>query len=173
MKNEMLNLIESRRSIRAYKQDEVPQELLKAVLQAGTYAPTGGGAQSPVIVAVTAPELRNKISALNAKVMGKDTDPYYGAPVILLVLADGNRNTCVEDGSLVLGTMMLAAHSLGLGTVWVHRVKEIFESEEGKDLLKEWGLPENLRGVGSLALGYAEGANPAAAPRKEGYYLCK
>lgn len=171
MKNELLELLKSRRSVRGYKPDAVPEEALDAVLEAGTYAPTGGGAQSPVIVAVRDKNVRDTLMALNAKVMGKDTDPYYGAPVVVLVLADGGRNTCVEDGSCVLENMMLAAHAVGLASVWVHREKEIFESPEGKALLKQWGLPETLRGVGSIALGYAAGPLPEAAARKEGYIV--
>ena len=103
--------------------------------------------------------------------MGKETDPYYGAPAIVVVLADGGRGTFVEDGSCVLENLMLAAHAVGLSSCWIHREREIFDSEEGKALLKEWGLPEALRGVGAIALGYADGPEPAAAPRKEGYVV--
>ncbi len=171
MTNEVLNTIKERRSARAYKPDAVPAELLDAVLEAGTYAPTGGGHQSPVIVAVTSEKYRNEIAALNAGVMGSSKDPYYGAPVIILVLAEGTANTFVEDGSCVLENMMLAAASLGLGSVWVHREREIFDSERGKALLREWGLPETLRGVGSIALGYPAGAPGKAAERKENYIV--
>ena len=121
MTNEILNNIKTHRSIRSYKPDSVSEELLNAVLEAGTYAPTGGGHQSPTIIAITTKEYREEISKLNAKVMGSDNDPYYGAPVIILVLADGSASTFVEDGSCVLENMMLAAASLGLGSVWVHR----------------------------------------------------
>ena len=147
MANELIDLIKTRRSVRSYKADPVPQELLDTVLEAGTYAPTGGGHQSPVIVAVTSPETRERLRALNAAVMGKETDPYYGAPAIMVVLADGGRGTFVEDGSCVLENLMLAAHAVGLSSCWIHREREIFDSEEGKALLKEWGLPEALRGV--------------------------
>lgn len=121
MTNEILNIIKTRRSIRSYKPDPVPEELLNAILEAGTYAPTGRGRQSPTIIAITSEKYRQEISKLNAKVLGSDTDPYYGAPVIILVLADSTVNTFVEDGSCVLENMMLAAASLGLGSVWVHR----------------------------------------------------
>lgn len=171
MTNEILTLIKTRRSIRSFKPDAVPQELLDAVLEAGTYAPTGGGRQSPTIVAVMSETYRKQIEKLNAAVMGKDIDPYYGAPVIVLVLADGAANTFVEDASCVLENMMLAAASLGLGSVWIHREREIFDSEEGKALLRQWGLPQTLRGVGSIALGYAAAPAPAPAPRKEGYIV--
>ena len=137
--NEVLNVIKKRRSIRTYKADAIPEEILNAVLEAGTFAPTGGGKQSPIIVAITSPQYRKKIAELNAEVMGAESDPYYGAPVVVLVLADGNTNTFIEDGSCVLENMMLAAASLGLGSVWVHREREIFDNLKGKTLLKEWG----------------------------------
>ena len=171
MKTEFLDLLLTRRSVRAYKPDPVPEALLEEVLRAGTYAPTGGGRQSPVLVAVTDKAARDEISRLNAAVMGKDTDPYYGAPVLVLALADPASSTWVEDASCALENMMLAAHALDLGSVWVHREREIFDSEAGKALLRAWGLPETLRGVGSLALGYASGPAPAPAPRKDGYIV--
>ena len=172
MANEVLKTIKARRSVRAYKKDAVPQELLQAVCEAGTYAPTGKGKHSPVIIAVTDETYRKELAVLNAEVMGKtDVDPYYGAPAVVLVLADSTVNTYVEDGSCVLENMMLAAASLGLGSVWVHREREIFDGEKGKKLLREWGLPETLRGVGSIALGYpaTEPGNPVN--RKENYIL--
>ena len=171
MKTEFLDMLLTRRSVRAYKPDPVPEALLEEVLRAGTYAPTGGGRQSPVLVAVTDKAARDEISRLNAAVMGKDTDPYYSAPVLVLALADPASSTWVEDASCALENMMLAAHALGLGSVWVHREREIFDSEAGKALLRAWGLPETLRGVGSIALGYASGPAPAPAPRKDGYIV--
>ena len=171
MTNEVLKTIRSRRSVRAYKKDAVPQELLREICEAGTYAPTGGGRQSPVIIAVTTEKYRNELARLNAEVMGSDADPYYGAPVIILVLAEGSASTFVEDGSCVLENMMLAAASLGLGSVWVHREREIFDSERGKALLREWGLDETLRGVGSIALGYPASDPGEPAGRKDGYVL--
>ena len=171
MANDLIDLIKTRRSVRLYTEEPVPEELLEQVLEAGTFAPTGGGHQSPVIVAVTDPGARERLRRLNAAVMGRDTDPYYGAPVIVVVLADGGRGTFVEDGSCVLENLMLAAHALGLSSCWIHREREIFDSEEGKALLRDWGLPETLRGVGAIALGYADGTEPTAAPRKEGYVV--
>ena len=132
MENNFLSLIKTRRSVRVYKSEPVPAEALDAVLEAGTYAPTGGGRQSPTIIAITDPKYRQEIAKLNAEVMGSNADPYYGAPVVVLVLADGSASTFVEDGSCVLENMMLAAHALGLGTVWVHREREIFDCEKGK-----------------------------------------
>ena len=171
MTNEVLNTIKTRRSVRAYKSDAVPEELLNAVLEAGTYAPTGRGNQSPTIIAVTSEKYRKEIAELNAEVMGSQNDPYYGAPVVILVLAEGTANTFVEDGSCVLENMMLAAASLGLSSVWVHREREIFDSEKGKALLRELGLSETLRGVGSIALGYADGTVGEAAERKADYIV--
>lgn len=171
MENSVIKAIETRRSVRSFSQKAIPEELLDAVLKAGTYAPTGGGRQSPVIVAVKDAAYRDKIARLNAEVMGKDTDPYYGAPVIILVLADGKANTFVEDGSCVLENMMIAAHSLGLGSVWVHREREVFDSEKGKELLRSWNLPETMRGVGAIALGYPAAALPKAAARKADYIV--
>lgn len=165
MEKNFLSLIKTRRSVQAYKSEPIlPSKALDAVLEAETYAPTGGGHQSPTIIAITYPEYRRKIAKLN-------TDPYYGAPVVILVLAYGFVSTYVEDGSCVLENMMLAAYALGLGTVWVHREREIFDSESGKDLLREWKLPETLRGVGAIALGYPvhEAGQPAA--RKQNYIV--
>ena len=171
MNREMLTLINSRRSVRSYKPDPVPEELLNAVLEAGTYAPSGGGRQSATIVAITGGKYREALSRLNAAVKPSPSDPYYGAPVIVLVLADGDAHTGVEDGSCVLENMMLAAHALDLGTCWIHREKQIFDSEEGKALLREWGLAETLRGVGAIALGYPAGPAAEPAKRKEGYIV--
>ena len=171
MANEVLETIKSRRSVRAYKRDVVPQELLREICEAGTYAPTGGGRQSPTIIAVTTEKYRNELACLNAEIMGKNTDPYYGAPVIILVLAEGKAGTFVEDGSCVLENMMLAAASLGLGSVWVHREREIFDSEKGKALLREWGLDEKLRGVGSIALGYPATKPEEPVKRKDDYVV--
>ena len=169
MENKMLELLKTRRSVRAYKPDQVTPQELDAVLEAGTYAPTGMGMQSPVIVAVQDPEARRAVMELNQKARGMEGDPYYGAPTILLVLADPDRGTCVEDGSCVLCTMMDAAHALGLSSCWIHGEREMFELPQGKALLRQWGLPENLRGVGSLALGYAASPAPQPKERKADY----
>lgn len=171
MENQMLTLLKTRRSVRSYRADPIEEEKLSAVLEAGTYAPTGMGMQSPVIVAVRTPENRQAVQELNCLARGGQGDPYYGAPVILLVLADPTRGTCVEDGACVLTTMMNAAHALGLSSCWIHGEHEMFELPEGRALLKKWGLPENLRGVGSLAVGYAKGEPPQPKPRKENYIV--
>lgn len=125
--------------------------------------------QSPVIIAVTDQETRDKLSAMNAAIMGTDTDPFYGAPVVLIVLADKSRPTYLYDGSLVMGNMMNAAHSLGLGSCWIHRAKEEFESEDGKELLKKWGVEGDYEGIGHCVIGYVEGDYPETKPRKEDY----
>ena len=171
MGENFLSLIKTHRSVRAYESEPVPSKALDTVLEAGTYTPTDGGHHSPTIIAITDPKHRREIVKLNAEVMGSNTDPYYGAPVVNLVLADGSASTYVEDGSCILENMMLAAHTLGLGTVWIHREREIFGSESGKDLLREWKLLETLRGVGAIALGYPvqEAGQPAA--RKQNYIV--
>lgn len=167
--NDVLETIKSRRSIRKYKSDMVPQDKLEKIIEAGTYAATGMGKQSPIIVAVTNKELRDKLSAMNAKIMGVNSDPFYGAPVVLIVLADKNRPTYVYDGSLVMGNLMNAASSLGIGSCWIHRAKEVFASEEGKVLLKKWGVEGDYEGIGHCVLGYPAADIPKAKPRKENY----
>ena len=173
MKQELLKIMKERRSVRSYKKDlMIPEDVLQEIMETATYAPTGGVRQSPVIIAVTDKTMRDHIAHLNAKIMGdENADPFYGAPAIALVLADGSKSTWVEDGTNVLCYLMLAAKACDVSSVWVHREKEIFDSEEGKKLLKQWNLPENLRGVGAVALGYLEGEEPKAAPRKEGYIV--
>ena len=167
--NDVLETIKSRRSIRKYKSDMVPQDKLEKIIEAGTYAATGMGKQSPIIVAVTNKELRDRLSAMNAKVMGTNTDPFYGAPVVLIVLADKSRPTYLYDGSLVMGNLMLEAEEQGIGSCWIHRAKEEFESEEGKEILKSLGIEGDYEGIGHCVLGYADGPEPKAAPRKDSY----
>lgn len=167
--NAVIENMISRRSVKAYKPDMVPMELIEEVVKAGTYAPTGMNMQSPVIVAVVNKEVRDNLSRMNASIMGTSSDPFYGAPVVLVVLADKNRPTAVYDGTLVMGNMLNAAHSLGLGSCWIHRAKEEFESEEGKTLLKDWGLEGEYIGIGHCILGYPATELPAAKPRKADY----
>ena len=167
--NETLENLKTRRAIRAY-QDKMPaMELIEQVVEAGTYAPTGMGRQSPIIVAVTNKEMRDSLSRMNAKVMGADNDPFYGAPVVLVVLADRNCPTYLYDGSLVMGNLLNAAHAVGLGSCWIHRAKEVFESEEGKALLKAWGIEGDYEGIGNCILGYPAQAAPTPKPRKSDY----
>ena len=166
MNESIKNMIE-RRSVRGYKPDMIPKEYLDLILEAGTYAATGMGMQSPVIIAVTDKATRDQLSKMNADVMGTDTDPFYGAPVVLVVLADKNRPTHIYDGSLVMGNLMNAASSLGIGSCWIHRAKEEFESEEGKALLKKLGIEGDYEGIGHCVLGYRVDEKPVPAPRKE------
>ena len=170
MGNIVLQALKSRRSVRAYQSKQISEAELQAVLEAGTYAATGRNKQAPIIIAVQDPATREQLRRMNAAVMGTpDADPFYGAPTILIILADRTVFTHVEDGSLVLGNLMNAAHAVGLASCWIHRAKEEFESEEGKALLKSWGIVGDYVGIGHLALGYAAADLPAAAPRKENY----
>lgn len=171
MQNETLNVLLTRRSVRKFEDRQIDPETLRKILTAGTYAPSGMGKQSSVIVAVQDPEDRRAVMELNKQARGFGGDPYYGAPTILLVLADsGITGTYVEDGTCVLNTMMIAAHALGAASCWIHGEHEMFGLPEGRELLKKWGLPQDLRGVGSLALGYAAGPLPDPKPRKENYF---
>lgn len=157
--------------MRGYRPDAMPsEELISQVVEAGMYAPTGRGAQSPVIVAVTNKAVRDRLSEMNAEVLGASADPFYGAPVVLIVLADKSRPTYLYDGSLVMGNLMNAAHAVGLGSCWIHRAKEVFASAEGKALLKEWGIDGDYEGIGHCVLGYpVEGQPQEAKPRKADY----
>ena len=162
-----MNTLLNRRSIRRYKEDQVPDELLDQVLTAGLYAPTGMNRQNIVMVAVRDRETRDLLSRMNAAVMGSDRDPFYGAPCVIVVLGDPEVYPVVENGSLVLGNLMNGAYAVGLGSCWIHRAKQTFETEEGKALLRKWGLKENLVGIGNCILGYAD-EDPEAKPRLEG-----
>ena len=166
---ETLTTLKTRRSCRTYKPDRVEEDKLNAIIEAGTYAATGMGKQSPIIIVVENKEIRDKLSKMNAKIMGMDIDPFYGAPELLIVLANKEIPTYVYDGSLVMGNMMNAAADLGVTSCWVHRAKEEFESEEGKAILKELGIEGDYEGIGHLILGYE--AKPAGdpAPRKADY----
>lgn len=168
--NETLNVLETRRSVRAFDPSRMPtDQLISEVVKAGEYAPTGRGMQSPRIVVITNKAVRDRLSQLNAEVMGVTSDPFYGAPVILLVLADRSRPTYLYDGSLVMGNLMNAAHAVGLGSCWIHRAREVFASEEGKQLLAQWGIAGDYEGIGHVALGYALNEPAQAKPRKDDY----
>ncbi|MCR4659486.1 MAG: nitroreductase family protein [Bacteroidales bacterium] len=174
MNNAMLDLIRERRSIRAYEPRQITDEELRAVLEAGTYAPTGHGLQDPYIVAVQNPEMCDRLRRFNAtfSASGPDHDPFYGAPTIVLVFApkpEQNPNG-FANGTLVLGTMMLAAHAIGLGSCWINREREMFATPEGEAIMAQLGLPQGLMGVGALALGYAAAPPKPAKPRKPDYY---
>ena len=169
METDFLQIIKTRRSCRKYKKEQITDEELKAVLEAGTYAPTSRGMQSPYIVAVQNEELRKQLASMNAHVMGVTSNPYYDAPTYVLVLVPADANNPIQDGSCVLENMMLAAHAIGLGSCWIHRAKETFESEEGKNILKELGITGDYEGIGNCVLGYADGDEPKAHPIKDNY----
>ena len=162
-----IELLKQRRSIRRYEPRQIPEELLDKVLEAGIYAPTGMNRQNIVMVAVRDRETRDQMSKMNAAVMGRDGDPFYGAPCVIVVLGDPEIYPVVENGSLVLGNLMNAAHAVGLGSCWIHRAKQTFETEEGKALLRKWGLKDSLVGIGNCILGYPD-EDPAAKPRLDG-----
>ena len=167
--NETINSLIERRSIRKYKSDMIPKEILDEIINAGTYAATGMNRQAPIIIAVTNKEERDRLSKLNAKIMENvNMDPFYGAPVVLIVLADKTIPTAIYDGSLVLGNLMNAAYALGVGSCWIHRAKEEFETEEGKELLKSLGIEGDYEGIGHCILGYPD-EEPVTKPRKDNY----
>ncbi len=171
MTNETLQTIKNRRSCRAYRPEQIKAEELDAVLEAGTYAASAMGRQSAKIVVVQDADTRAQLSRMNAAVMGAANDPMYGAPTILVVLADANARCAVQDGSLVMGNLMLAAASLGLGSCWINRAKEEFDTDEGKALLKKWGIEGSWVGVGHCILGYPAADAKPAAPRKPDYIV--
>ena len=169
---ETLRDLKERRSCRAYLPEQIREEALAVILEAGTYAPTGMGRQSPVIVAVQDPETRNALSRMNAAVMGRDGDPFYGAPTVVVVLADPEIGTYLYDGVLVMGNLMNAAQAVGVDSCYIFRAKEVFKTAEGKALLRKWGIPERYVGIGNCILGYgAPGGKQEAAPRKENYIV--
>lgn len=163
---ETIQALTTRHSTKAYTDAQVPDELLNQILQAGIFAPTGRNNQKAIMVAVREKSQRDQLSKMNAAVLGIESDPFYGAPCVVAVLSDPERSTWVEDGSLVMGNLLNAAHALGLGSCWIHRAREVFDSTEGKSILKAWGLPEYLRGVGFCILGYPAKA-PVIQPRME------
>ena len=171
--NETIKDLKTRRSIRKFKDEQISDEDLKTILETGTYAPTARGGQSPLIVVIQNPDTIKELSEWNrsffpVEVPG-DMDPFYGAKTLLIVLADGTAPTFVEDGSSVLCELVNAAHAVGVGSCWIHRARDEFASEKGKELLKEWGIPEKYEGVGHVVLGYPDMEAPEPAPRKEDY----
>jgi oxygen-insensitive NAD(P)H nitroreductase len=169
----IIEVIKGRRSIKKFKPDMISKEIIEQIVEAGTYAPTGKNRQSPIIIAITNKEVRDKLSKLNAEILGTTKDPFYNAPVVLVVLADKTKDTYVYDGSLVMGNLMLAAHSLGIGSCWIHRAKEEFERPEGKEILKSLGIEGEYEGIGHCILGYIDGEYPKISPRKKDwvYYI--
>ena len=173
MKNEALEVLKNRRSIRRFKPEQISQEVLDVVLEAGTYAPTAAGTQCPVIVAVQDPDLVARLDAMNAGILNNQniSHPYYGAPTILIVLAPEDAIVPEIDCALAGGNLLNAAYAAGLGSCWIHRSREMCESAEGKELLKQWGLPDTMTAVASIALGYPDCPHPQPAPRKSSYII--
>ncbi len=171
--NEAMQNLLTRRSVRKFKSDMVPEDILKRIIEAGTYAANGYGKQSVIILAVTNKEIRDRLSKMNADILNwpELKDPFYGAPVVLVVLADKSVDTYMYDGSLVMGNLMNAAHAEGIGSCWIARAKDEFESEEGKALLKSLGVEGDYEGIGHCVLGYADGDVGNPAKRKDDFVL--
>ena len=163
-----IQTILTRRSIRKYKPDMLPREIIDQIIEAGLYAPSGMNTQNTVIIAITDQDTRDRLSRANAAVMGSDRDPFYGAPVVLVVLAEKGRRTYIHDGALVMGNLMLAAHALGVGSCWIHRAQETFDQPEWKEFLASLGLEGDYEGIGNCILGYTDGEEPATPARREG-----
>ena len=171
MENETLATLKGRCSIRKYKSEQITNAQLDAILEAGTYAPTGMNSQSPLIAVVQDKDTVAKLSRMNAEIMGSHGDPFYGAPTVLIVFSDSNVPTYVENGSLVMGNLMNAAYSVGVDSCWIHRAREMFETEEGKAMKKAWGIADSMKGIGNCILGYRDGEPGERKPRKEGYIV--
>lgn len=169
--NETIENLKSRRSVRSYSSRQVPEDVLNEILEAGKYAPSGMGRQPAVMVVVRDNDRISSLSMMNAAVMGTNTDPFYGAGTIIIVFADSTASTYIEDGSLVMGNLMNAAHALGVDSCWIHRAKEVFETEDGKALMRRWGLDDKYVGIGHCVLGYSDKPIPEAKPRKVGYVV--
>ena len=170
MKNGLETLYE-RRSIRRYKSQQISNEELELIIKAGVCAPTAMNMQSPIIIAVQNKEEISYLSKMNAKIMDKENiDPFYGAPTVLIVLADANNKNAMKDGCLVMGNLMNAAYAIGLGSCWINRATEFFAMPEGKALLKKWGIEGEYIGIGNCILGYPDQEHPEMKPRKE-YYV--
>ena len=167
---DILEVLKGRRSVRRYKSDPVPEELLDKIVEAGLYAPTGMNRQETIILKITRPEVVRQLGLANGRLMGKEnTDAFYGAPAVLCVLSKRDIPTAIFDGCSVLSNMMNEAASLGLGSCWIHRGKEQFETEEGKKILAQAGIDSSRYvGIDSLVVGYPDGVTAPASPRKEG-----
>lgn len=167
--NDTIRVLTERRAVRRYLPRQVDEDALRQIIEAGRFAPSGMGKQPCTLVVVQDKATRDQLSRMNAAVLGSDGDPFYGAPVVIVVLENRDEAACpVYDGSLVMGNLMNAAHAVGVDSCWIHRAREMFESEEGKALLAKWGLKGNYQGVGNCILGYHDGAYPQAKPRREG-----
>lgn len=169
--NETIKNLTERRSVRSYNDKPIPDDVLNEILKAGEYAPSGMNRQSGTMVVVRDKALVEELSKLNAAVMGTDSDPFYGAKTVVIVFADSTMPTYLYDGSLIMGNLMNAAHALGVDSCWIHRAKEVFSSERGKELMKKWGLDEKYVGIGNCILGYSDAPYPEAKPRRENYVI--
>ena len=169
---EALHVLKKRRSMRSYRSEQIRSDQLDAILEAGTYAPSGMNRQSPTMVVVQDPQLIKRLSRMNAAVMGMDGDPFYGAPTVVIVFGNpGAAMTWLEDGALVMGTLMNAAFAVGVDSCWIHRARQMFETDEGKALMNAWGVPDGCVGIGNCILGYAAKPLPAPKPRKTDYII--
>jgi len=170
---EIIELIKLKRSIKKYQNKPVEHPLIEQIVEAGLYAPSGRNGQNVKMLVVENKELVQQIAKINASILGIDTDPFYGAPVVIVVFANRNCSTYMEDGSLVMANLMLGAHFLGVDSCWIHRARETFETPEGRKLAKEWGIPDEYIGIGNCILGYHAGAYPNPSPRKSDrvYYI--
>lgn len=169
---ETLTDIRTRRSCRKYLPEQITDEQLNAILEAATWTPTGRGKQSPQMVVVQDADMLSKLSRLNAQIMGTDSDPMYGAPTAVIVFADGSNENGILDASLMMGTLMLAAHAVGVASCWINRGKAMFELPEGQEIKKNWGVDAKYDGLAICILGYAaEGGIAPAKPRREGYVI--
>ncbi len=164
--NETVKVLMERRSIRKYKNEQIKDDELEAIIEAARYTASGHDYQPVKVVVVQDKATRDKLSQINAKILGAAADPFYNAPTVLVVLADKTSSTYVEDGALVLGNLMNAAHAIGVDSCWINRARETFETEEGKALLKEWGIVGDYAGIGNCILGYREGEYPKAPARR-------
>ena len=167
--NETINNLITRRSVRSFQKEQISEEQLNEILTAGTYAASGMGRQSAIMVAIQNPEIIKRLSKLNAAIMDSENDPFYGAPTVVVVLGDSTIGTYLEDGALVMGNLLNAANAVGVDSCWIHRAKEVFMSTEGKELLKQWGIDEKYVGIGNCILGYGKEPKPEAKPRKDNY----
>ena len=170
--NETIKVLKTRRSIRAFKEEQIKEEELNQILEAGMYAPSAMGLQTAVIVAIQDKNIINKIRKMNASFTNNpENDPFYGAPTIVIVLGDSTQNNYVQDGSLVMGNLMNAAHALEVDSCWINRAKEVFDTQEGKALLKEWGIDDKYAGIGNCILGYRDSEYPEPVDRKDNYII--
>lgn len=165
---DILEILVGRRSVKKYTDKMVDEESLNKIIKAGLYAPSGKNGQKVMMMVVKNKELVKKLSKLNSKIMNLDIDPFYNAPVVIVVFADRNYSTYLEDGSLVLGNMMNEAYSIGIDSCWIHRAREMFETEEGRSIARSYNIPDEYIGIGNCILGYHEGKYPEPKDRKEG-----